>query len=496
MNHKFTAISAAINHDFDLSSRAGLNGLPSGVAEESVAINAKPSEWLHRHQRGTRVRMVGLVKAAENAAAALTATTGASLPWNLNKTYKGWVDHESITAADRKVEDWKRWTGFLNEVAGHPKQYPLLVAFIKATQSGNGTGSPYTTCELRALVEKFSFSPGRLERVLRSVEWQCNRFLRGYGIQFSHKRDWDSMASVLSPRITHTDTEDGWGPQWCGDRDRSGFNPAKAGKKLAADILNEHLERISGQKLVGKPIEVLMRARGFRWILPKTTHRKKQGYPFPQEIVEWVHPHSRQVVRWAVDRINAGEFAHLREAIHFSDRLVLDNRDGVELLIDPGQTRELHGFRVTPGYHLVSWGRSGRRQCVEMTHLVVGPTGRAFRAQYGLAVRRDYASLRGSDPTSRGYIREAIYAWQKQDNANKLALKQFPHLRRTDCTMLVTDRDFQWARTYSISVCDWAFRKRAKTWCVPAKALFGEAADPNVARVLTEANRAAARLSA
>ncbi len=491
MNHKYTAISAGIDHDFDLGSRAGLNNLLDDVTEESARINTGSGEWLHRHQRGTRVRMVGLVKAAENAAAALTATTGMSLPWNLNKTYKGWVDHKSIAAADRKVEDWKRWTGFLNTVAGYPKQYPLLVTFIRATQSDRGTGSPYTTCELRALVEKFSFSPGRLERMLRSVEWQCDRFLRGYGIQFSRKHDWESMASVLSPRRTRSDTDDGWGPQCYNCEDRSGFNSAKIGKRLAAELINKRIERISGQQFAGKSLEVLMKARGFQWILPKLKRGKK-------DVVEWVHPHSRQVVRWAVDRINAGEFAHFREAIHFSDRLLHDNTDGVELLADPVGMMEIHGFRVTSGYRLVAWGRSGRRQRVEVTHLVVGPTGRSYHAENGLASKRNDESWRRSDPTPRGYIREAVHAWHKQDSAAKLAVRQFPNLRRADCTILVTRQDSYNAGNCEIGTEAWIIRTGVGTqrWFVSANVLLGYADDPQVARVLAVANRDAARLSA
>ena len=490
MSHKFNAILAASNHDFDLESGAGLKNLLGDAVEESISIGTRSDEWIHRHQRGRFVRMVGLVTAAENAAKAFTAITGVHLPWNLNKTFKGWVNHDSIESANYKVEDWKRWTGFLGTVAGYPKEYPLLVAFIKATQSDRGTGSPYTTCSLRALVEKFSFSPGKIERTLRATEWQCNRFLRGYNIQFSHKHNWNSMADVLAPRCTRPDTEDGWGPQCFSREDRSGFNPAKAGKKLAALIINERLKRISGQRFSGKSLEVLMKARGFRSILPMLKHGKK-------DVTEWVYPNSRQVVRWAVDRINAGEFAHLREAIHSSDRLVCDNTDGVELLTDPVGTVEIHGFRVTSGYRLVAWGR-GRRQCVDVTHLVVGPTGRSYHADHGLAPMKPNATWRGYEATPRGYIREALEAWQKQDDSAKLAVSQFPNLSRTDCTILVTREDSYRAGNCSAGTEAWINRTGVgtKRWCVPANVLLGYADDPQVARVLAVANRDAARLSA
>ncbi len=465
MSQRYNALFAAINQEYDLRSGAGLNALGDLIAEET-AHGERRSPWEHRNQSGQWVRMAGLRTAADKAVVRLASVTGASLPWNLNKGYKGWTDYSTPEAADKAVEDWKRWIGWLLAIDEHPESFPLLVALIKATQSDRGLGSPRTTCELRQLAEKFHFSPGRLERMLRATEWQANRFLNGFGIQFSRKRDWELMATVLAPRT-----------EWSEGRQvivgRSTYDPARAGKRLAACVINARLKRVGGVELGGKATEVLVKARGLSWVQPLRRRGKKDA-------IEWVHPHPREVVAWAVTQVNAGEFASLREALTVSDRLVRDTTDEVECLVDKHAAEEIHGVRVTPGYKLVT----DHRSCTRVQPMWLVTRGaRTFHAK-----KHEWV-------TTREAIRLATKAWRAQDQAATMARRDFPHLLRDNVTILVTREDSYRAGNCQPGTESWIDSTGIgrNHWCVPAKALLGHSSDVRVARVLAVANEAAAK---
>ena len=470
--NKFFAASAAANYDFDLRSGGGINALNEYINEE-LAYGARRSPWEHRNQSGSLVRMAGLRTAAEKATVRLGRGAKVSLPWNLNKGYKGWVEYSTPEAADEEVQRWKRWIGWMLAIDERPGEFPLLVALMRATQSERGLGSPYTTCQLRELAEKFHFSPGCFERILRTTEWQCNRFLLGFGLQFSRKRDWCLMATVLAPRVRWLWDE---APQPNAIHEQSTHSPARAGKRLAALVINARLMRVGRVALKGDALQVLLGARGLAWLRPLRRRGEK-------DIIEWVHPHSRETVAWAVSRSNTGEFTSLREALTVSDRLVRDRTDGVDVLIDPYTRKDLHGIGIASGFQLVP--RRYRGHDVEAVYLVTHG-GRSYHAT---------PPWSGREMMARAAIKQAVEAWKAQDRAAALARRDFPHLLRENVIVLVTREDSYRAGNCQPGTEAWISQTGIGNgrWCVPASALLAYVGDNRVARVLAVADEAASR---
>lgn len=102
------------------------------------------------------------------------------------------------------------------------------------------------------------------------------------------------------------------------------------------------------------------------------------------------------IQQWAFDRIMSGEFRSFNEAIASSDRLVFDNTDRVELLLDPATTQVIHRVECTIG-----WGANKTSQFI----LRQGGTNRTFHVQIGWSQKAD-------DP--RSAVKKAIAAWHKQ----------------------------------------------------------------------------------
>ncbi|QQR78565.1 MAG: hypothetical protein IPJ68_05865 [Candidatus Moraniibacteriota bacterium] len=283
------------------------------------------------------------------------------IPYNLqnnSSSHVEWKEGESEKAyrarrLEASTEQFLRMAGWLRAASA----FPTLVEFIRATQCGM-FHSPHNVVNLWDFVERHP-SPGGADRYLRKVAYQTNRFLRGFGIHF--KGRWSCVPyNRLCPR--------------------------KAGMATAANIVQQVLFGISGEDFHNcKSRDVLIAARGLTLFKPAP----------------------REVLRWAVERVNAGEFTCLRDALLASGRLVRDKTDGVEMYLDPTSDNAVrHGISASAGYRLTE---TSGREFVEVVWLVTG-FGRSYHHTGGWYDTVTHKSLADREAA----VGAALDAWQKQ----------------------------------------------------------------------------------
>jgi len=126
------------------------------------------------------------------------ATTGISLPWNLNKVNE-WggiskidesLDFHPREGVQELVRTCTQLAGWLRAAA----KLPGVTRMLGRTQSPNGMGSPYTTVNLWDFVAK-NPSPGRLERQLWKVRRRAQKILSAW--EGDYHPSWASIARAL-----------------------------------------------------------------------------------------------------------------------------------------------------------------------------------------------------------------------------------------------------------------------------------------------------------
>ncbi len=245
----------------------------------------------------------GLEMIAEEAIRFFQYETGVNLPYNLS-VHGPYVSFphkkKQREGRDEMVSEVARFCGWIRTAV----QFPMLVKLVKKTTSSNGVNSPYTTTDLWAVTRHWQ-SPGAASRFLGKVRWRANQILRPYGLSVS----WKALGEILEKDSHH--------------------RVGKAAHKAAGETVRQFLSypvRVDWEGTSAR--EVLIRARGLQdfIVVPKAV----QG--------------------WAAERVGAGEFSCLREAVASADQLVPDETDGVRLLLDPETEETKLGISTTAGW--------------------------------------------------------------------------------------------------------------------------------------------------
>jgi hypothetical protein len=135
---------------------------------------------------GRYVSVNGLAELT-NSAKAEWRKVGIDLPWNLDGLTSSGFSNEIERRKGRWYAEWEaseiigrhaRFAGWLRTAVN----LPVLRRLIEKTQSVNGVGSPHTHVDLWALSARWP-SPGRLERVVKSVRRRGNAILMAYAGQ-------------------------------------------------------------------------------------------------------------------------------------------------------------------------------------------------------------------------------------------------------------------------------------------------------------------------
>lgn len=324
------------------------------------------------------------------------------------------------------TETFLRMAGWLRGAS----EFPTLVEFIKSTQCGM-FHSPYNLVNLWDFA-RIHKSPGAADFYLRKVAYQCNRFLRGYGLSF--RGSWAQVPYSLR-------------------------NARKAGKVTAANVLRNRVGRMSWQSLnVARATETLLMCRGFQIARRYEQHR----------------------VHWAVESVNERKFPSLADALLVSESCLLeDTTDGVKLLLDPMKTEIKGHIAVCTGYGTF---QAGGKKSVGKTFLVRSEDGRTFHTSeayhYDQETKRRYTGV-------RAVIKQAIEAWKNQEKYEQAHPELMSILKPANVSWLVTRQD-----SYSAGNCG----QGTEAWLqgvgmtgrayVPVDVLIRHVGNPRVSAVL------------
>lgn len=257
----------------------------------------------------------GLDAIASVAIADFERETDVYLPHNLSihgpYVWASWSRRYPLDSdGERIVDETARFCGWIRSAT----KFPVLVRLMEKTTSTNGVNSPYTTLDVWRMA-KHQPSPGRAARFLLGIRRRANQILKAYGLRVS----WEALGNAMQ-----------YG---------SIKNIGKQARYVAAYTVKQFVE--GGKNSLGyfnenPGIELLIKARGLKELLE--THRLIQG--------------------WALNRVNAGEFDCFRESLHNVNRLIEDNTDGVELMLDPTTEQTSFGISTIMGwneYGQINW---------------------------------------------------------------------------------------------------------------------------------------------
>ena len=307
----------------------------------------------------------GVQSLVDEAKAYFEEVTGVELPYNLS-THGPWVGRswrsKLFEGREEMVSYAARFAGWLRKAA----ELPGLVRLMERTTSPRGMNSPYTELWLYSLFDRFP-SPHAAERKYWKVLNRANQILAPYGISVSYA----GLAEALTGRNAR----------------RTG----KAARVAAEETVAQYTDYRFGERLN------LIQARGLKDAV---------GAPVA-------------VRYWAASRVVTGEFESLREAMAHADRLVKDNSDGVELLLDPTTTVIIHGVEVIDG-----WEKDGVRQKLcRQRH-----TNRTWHTQYYW-----------DDP--RESARKALKAWRQREKLAAMEAELIGFLRGEEGFCPIVYRD-------------------------------------------------------
>lgn len=129
------------------------------------------------HHLGTKVR--------EAADWLMLTHDSVDLPYNIDSGWPVETDLPEPTNG-QIVNAALRYAGWLKAVARTERaELPEVVQLLERSQSGTGTGSPYTTVSLSRLVRKWH-TPFELEKWLRHAKWRANQILAPYGVKVAN----------------------------------------------------------------------------------------------------------------------------------------------------------------------------------------------------------------------------------------------------------------------------------------------------------------------
>jgi hypothetical protein len=205
--------------------------------------------------------------------------------------------------AQEMVSVAARFAGWLRAAA----TLPALTWLVAKATSSAGMNSPYTAVNLYDLAKAWP-SPGRLARTIAQVRARANEILKPYGLRVSAR----AIALVVIRK---------------GDQRAIG----KMARRAASGTVNQLLRG----RFTGKPVEVLSKACGMKLFL--AAYRNSM--------------YARAVQCWAVERVEAGEFACLRDAMQASSRLQEAWRGSHQVVVDPAsQGVVIHGVLCRPAW--------------------------------------------------------------------------------------------------------------------------------------------------
>ena len=319
---------------------------------------------------GTTWNRQGVQSLVDEAKAYFEEVSGVDLPYNLS-THGPWVDrswrNKLVEGREEMVAYAARFAGWLKKVA----ELPGFVRLIERTTSPRGMNSPYTELWLYSLFNRFP-SPHAVERKYWKVLRRANQILEPYGLSVSYA----GLAEALTGRNAR----------------RTG----KAARVATEETVAQYTDYRFGERLN------LIQARGLRDAVAAPA----------------------AVRHWAANRVEAGEFGSLREAMAHADRLVPDNSDGVELLLDLTTTVTVHGVDITVG-----WGEDGMPQeLCRQRH--------TWRTYHGSA---------WYDRDPRSLAKEAIRAWRQREKLAATEAKLIGFLRGEEgfCPLVYRDDSYR-----------------------------------------------------
>lgn len=351
---------------------------PNKVSKEDIAKQA--ANWkqktmehylVHPGQmvRPPSWRREGLEKLVNGAIKFFQENTGIRFPYNMNihAPYQGRSRHRNHydMAVAEKVF---RFCGWLKAAVNFRN---IRFSFRYAFQHGRGMNSPYTLLDPWAIAERFP-SPGFLDKLIGKARFRANEILRPYGLRVSRESVCFAISSG-SKRV------------------------GKMALDLAAMTISQYCQNGRDWKylgyLTGSSREILIKARGLR---------------------EAIHD-SHIITRWAIEKVEEGEFACIREALT-SNRLSADETDGVLLWVDSATHTTLHGVMAVKG-----WNIHGNKYWLVK------------------AGERSYHSDGWQE--AKEAVRNALWSWRRQRQLERHGKKLLDSLQPDDREILIWRED-------------------------------------------------------
>jgi len=268
-----------------------------------------------------RIYWAGLRSLLERAAKEFTEATGKMLPWNLAGPSWAGFRTEPVAGSDWKfrlpnwatearyeevVADYRRFAGWLNAA----QELPGVRAMIGATQDW-GMNCPGVT-NLWEVFRRFP-SPGHLERALWATLHRAKQIAKPFGVE---RIGWGSVLPALMKN----------------------HDPRRAAFAVAADVVwaVASITELGGCHTIitGRPIERLMKCRGLREARRLTDEQRM----------------------WAVARVEAGEFACLRDAVPYAEsrliKLTVTDEPDQEYWVDRNSAVQYQGLANVVSYDI------------------------------------------------------------------------------------------------------------------------------------------------
>lgn len=352
----------------------------------------------------------GLEMLAVEAKEYFVAKTGISLPWNL-ATWGPYVSR-SANPYRKEREGFKenaeatfRFCGWLRKAADSR----VLCRLIQRTTSVNGVNSPRTTLDLWKFAERFP-SPHRAVRFIRAVRARANDILKPYGLKVS----WQALAAVLQ-----------YGSRKVG----------KAAVQVAAATVEHYSYKFYEYDYRMHDYETEEKVRFVVGLQEEGFNNKRNCLSLLMAArgLKETAAVSRAIASWAYERVIAGEFTCLRNALEaVPGRLVEDTTDGVHLYLDTATSKSSHGITTTDG-----WNDEGR--------LIT-------------FVQTDRRSYHAETQVPSMAIKQALQAWKRQRDMERQESDLLAVLQPEDQTVLVFRQDSYAAGNCQAGTNSWLSR--------------------------------------
>jgi hypothetical protein len=311
-------------------------------------VGSKNPDWKDSWDRA------GVEKLVNSAKEYYEYKTGKELPYNLAvhgpwvscpNGYKLWEDDRfDSPSAEEMVGIAARMASWLKIIADDS-----LVGLQRIMEKnlGYGMNASWTRISPYNFLNVWN-SPHTAEKMFWKAYRRAWQILKPFGLAPS----WEAVGQVMTAsNVSHL--------------------VGKMAFAIAAKTVNQVLSFRINKNFSGNSIQILVKARG---------------------VGEWLSQDDYTVLHWAVSRIEAGEFSCLREAVAQSGRLLPDDTDGVELMLDPETVVTIHGVQCTEG-----WNNGGGQYLLQQVH-----TNRTYHYNMYWC------------ETSRQAVKEALKAWRRQ----------------------------------------------------------------------------------